>query len=922
VGAFIERHVRFRTSAEAGAAFVSRVRDALQRSPHHRALLDDGPMGAPEFVWLQADLAALGDFPASDTNRVQQLEHRLTRYFLTANREPRAGSANKRFKKEHFPSADAKRRHDAAIKAMAPDVCDAIERLASDVNGLLARGLQRVLAIAVDAYERLLEEHALLDFAGMLSRSVALLARQEEFARSRLKLQARYHHLLIDEFQDTSRLQWRLVELLIDAWGEGEGATDAPTSIFVVGDRKQSIYRFRHAEVTLLDEAARKIAALRPGFDARRAITNSFRAVPELLAFVNTLAGSLQGDPELPERFRYEESDRFPLPAVQPGARRDGEPVLGLVAESSIERSAAAVATEIVRLLGSAVVRDRQGPPRPAVASDIAILFRARAGHQYFEEALEARGVRSYVYKGLGFFDAPEVQDLQALLRFLSQPDSDLRAAEFLRSRFVRLSDVALARLAPRFAEALDTGSDTTGDAGSGVARRHRATPDPLDPVLDPVDNALLDLARAHLPRWLALAGRITPSQLIDTVIRESAYTFEMRGGRLDQARENVKKVRALVRRVENRGYTTLGRLAEYFETLKSGEESNAIVAAHGCVNLMTIHAAKGLEFPIVFVVNIHAGGAGGSAISVIERGPDDEPHVAFGSTEGTRLEDRREKEELRRLVYVAVTRARDRLYLAGTVDRNGKLMRAGRSLASLLPATLLDCFAAGASHGDEVIWDGFAFRVCRPAEGAAVDAAADITVLEPDTAPLVVSPPFVTTATSEPAPGPAVSGEAERARADGADRDSRLIGTIVHRLFRRSFEEPVAAATVAAVVPQLVGWEELVDVSDVDELARRAADLFLSIRSRPDVRGLLNEGACFYEVPFSCRPSGRPDERVRGAIDCLVLSGEGRATILEFKTGRSRPEHERQAAVYAEAARAALPGYTVDVKIIYPEAK
>ena len=77
---------------------------------------------------------------------------------------------------------------------------DAIERLASDVNGLLARGLQRVLAIAVDAYERLLGEHALLDFAGMLARSVALLARQEEFARSRLKLQARYHHLLIDEF--------------------------------------------------------------------------------------------------------------------------------------------------------------------------------------------------------------------------------------------------------------------------------------------------------------------------------------------------------------------------------------------------------------------------------------------------------------------------------------------------------------------------------------------------------------------------------------------------------------------------------------------------------------------------------------------------------------------------------------------------
>ena len=101
---------------------------------------------------------------------------------------------------------------------------------------------------------------------GCSTKSVALLAQQEEFARSRLKLQARYHHVLVDEFQDTSRLQWRLVELLVDAWGEGEGISDAPTSIFIVGDRKQSIYRFRHAEVTLLDDAAQEDlgAAARP----------------------------------------------------------------------------------------------------------------------------------------------------------------------------------------------------------------------------------------------------------------------------------------------------------------------------------------------------------------------------------------------------------------------------------------------------------------------------------------------------------------------------------------------------------------------------------------------------------------------------------------------------------------------------------
>src|SRR5207344_3176822 len=137
---------------------------------------------------------------------------------------------------------------------------------------------------------------------------------------------------------------------------------------------------------------------------------------------------------------------------------------------------------------------------------------------------------------------------------------------------------------------------------------------------------------------------------------------YELHGRRLDQARENVKKVRTLIRRVESRGYATLERLARYFETLRAGDDSNAIVEAAGAVNLMTMHAAKGLEFPIVFLVNLHMPGRGRPpGVSVIERGPAGSPVVAFDTDEATRLEDRREAEELRRLLYVGVTRARDR---------------------------------------------------------------------------------------------------------------------------------------------------------------------------------------------------------------------------------------------------------------------
>ncbi len=900
IARFVSRQVRHATAEDVAAEFVGSLRAALAAAPDRGALLEGGPQGLPEFDRLRADLEGLDEFPGGDPAQVQHLRRRVEKYFLTTSGSPRQRLI--RPAGERLAPA-ARKRHEAAVAALAPAVAAAIETLERDVSGLLARALLRVLTVAVRYYEDLLDEHALLDFAGMLHRAVALLERQEEFARSRLKLQARYHHVLVDEFQDTSRAQWRLIELLIDAWGEGEGATDDPTSIFVVGDRKQSIYRFRQAEATLLDEAARKIEALRPGPSPRRAITHSFRAVPELLAFVNALAEAMPGDAELADRFRYGASDRFPVPAVAAGARRDGEPVLGVIAESSMARCAQAVAAEAARLLETAVVRDRHGAPRPARPEDLAVLFRARAGHQYFEEALEARGIRTYVYKGLGFFDAPEVQDLQALVRYLAEPESDLRAAEFLRSRIVRLSDIGLTRLAPSFARALRAADYDVAAAD-----------------LDPVDAGWLQRARASLGRWLALADRITPSELVDLILRDTAYAYEMRGRRLDQARENVKKMRGLIRRVENRGYATLGRLADYFETLKAGDESNAIVQSAGAVNLMTIHAAKGLEFPIVFVVNLHVPGRRGTAVSVIERGSDGEPHVSFGSSPETKVEDRRELEELRRLVYVAATRARDRLYLAAELGEDGQLLKPAHSLASLLPAGVSSVFSAAPAVERE--WetaDGtFAFRVVRPDSGAENAAAEGLAMPAAPALPLGTTPPH-------PVPGaagtttvvPRAAGVLDAAAV--AATSDRLTGTLVHRLLERRLDEDAAPETVVDVARQLLRAEELVDLSDVEGLTARAAGLYAAMRARDDVRSLLGRGTVHYEVPFTYRGAARPDVAVRGVVDCLVVEPDGRVTVLEFKTGQPRPEHEAQVATYAAAVGAIFGPDRVDFKIVYP---
>jgi hypothetical protein len=109
------------------------------------------------------------------------------------------------------------------------------------------------------------------------------------------------------------------------------------------------------------------------------------------------------------------------------------------------------------------------------------------------------------------------------------------------------------------------------------------------------------------------------------------------------------------------------------------------------------------------------------------------------------------------------------------------------------------------------------------------------------------------------------------------------------------------------------------VDVPDLDALALEAAGVYVRLRGRADLTALLSAGVCHYEVPFSFVPPDRPDDVVRGVVDCLVESPDGSVTVLEFKTGRPRPEHEAQAAVYADAVAAALGFGRVTVKILYP---
>jgi len=868
--------------------------------------IDTGPID-PVFQLLvravESLAAQVGTGAELDAARVQAAVALARRYFLTQDGKPRARLA-RRYGKAAFGSASDWKAHRDLVTGQAPALVEAVDAYRRDLNVLLARGVWRMFAVAQTEYRRTLDARAVLDFSDLLLRALALVRQMEEFAQSRFRLESRYHHLLVDEFQDTSRAQWELVSLLVEAWGEGAGLAHTgavPPSIFIVGDRKQSIYGFRDADVSLFAEASRYIGALRPDGDVRRSISRSFRAVAPLLAFVNDLCGAIPKAGGRADGFDYRETDRFPVE----GATAGDPSVLGLVVADSVPGCATATATEIRRLLDDgAEIRDRDtGLPRPVRPGDVAILFRTRDSHREYEAALERERLPTYVYQGLGFFDAPEIRDVLAVLWYLADPQSDLRAAAFLRSRLARISDEGLRRLGP-------------GVAGALLA----TVPPGAD--LEPEDGELLGALHGAAARWRALVDRVSPAELLDRVLTESAYALELRGLRLRQARENLKKIRAIVRRIQNRGYATLYRVVSHLDRLAVGEEANAVLDAADSVSLMTVHASKGLEFPVVFLVDVGRGTGGRpDPIRVAEDPGEGAVSVAVGDFESAADEDAeaRDREETKRLLYVALTRARDRLYLGAAVP-DGRFRPGRLGLGDVLPASFRDLFEEAAAGTPSVGWSApggaiHRLRVCAPAgpvaEIAPATTSASASAVESDFARLE------DTSSSQEQATPASPDHRPRP-GDASAGSDRVVGTLVHRLVQLEglgAGEARLRAAAERLVGELAAGADPRPVEEPAALAEAVVEAARALSAQPDVGQLYQSGDAFHEVPFSLRAGGR---LVRGAIDCLIVTGTGSVTVLELKTGRPRPEHEVQLEVYRHAAETLFPGATVDARLVY----
>ncbi len=886
------------------------LQDALRNVPGGLAgFLAQGPVEHPRYQLLLADLRRFANVDGCSNAEIRAVLDRAGTHFLTADGAPRRSGGIPPYRGDRdYRSTEHAKQHRAVVFQIAPEIERVLEVFARDLNAVLARGVRHMFAIALDQYRRALNERSVLDFSDVLQRALDLLRQMDEFSQSRFRLESRYHHVLVDEFQDTSRAQWELISLLIQSWGEGMGLATEP-SIFIVGDRKQSIYRFRDAEVAVMQEAARYIEGLRPAGNPRQSIRRSFRAVPQLLEFVNDLFSEISQPSIRPDDFTYTEADTFPVDAVS----EKRAVVLGISAAADLEQCAAAVANEIARLISGETVRDREsGVARTARPGDIAILFRSRTSHREFQEALETRGIPAYVYKGLGFFDADEIKDVSALIRFLAEPDSDLRAAAFLRARFIRLSDAALARLAPGLASAI---IDYTAPATLAA--------------LDDEDRGVLEHLRAHVHGWLACVDHMPPADLIERIMRESAYAFELSGPRRPQAWENLKKMRGLVRRIQNRGYATLKRIADHIDALTPGDESNAVIEALDAVNLMTVHAAKGLEFPIVFVVNLARGATGPpDPVRIIVDGEGNAPAVSIGPfvSETDEAERNREKQETRRLLYVAMTRARDRLYLSSLL-KDGNLAPGRGSLAEVLPDAIKELFnrvAAVMPGNDGTLISHslrgrtYEWRVCSLPNVLEK-------MLEPDprvgTGRLTRFGPLRDETVTRISVSDWIAESAASEGPDGGSRGNLTAGILVHRLFHSGRLVSPDPTAELAFTRTLLRPDEGAGMENLDEIIEETVRVWRRLSAREDVASLFSSGRVMHEVPFSMI-SRRDNQAVilRGAIDCIVQHDDRSVVVIEFKTGRPKTSHQRQLELYVEAATLLFPDAPVTGRLVYAD--
>lgn len=486
-------------------------------------------------------------------------------------------------------------------------------------------------------YRELKAKQGALDFNDLELYACRLL---EQHSTLRDQLEGRIRFLMVDEYQDTNDLQKRLIDLLRSEKGG---------NLFVVGDPKQSIYRFRGANVAVFGQTMAEITA---DHGARVELVDNFRSHPALISFVNVFFGRLM--PAVGAGHEYQEA----IP------RREGSEETPCVEYLALPREdlqggnhpqeieAQQIARRIADLIASGT--------KPG---EIAVLFRAMTHIKLYEQALARQKIPFYVVKGRGFYERQEVVDVLNFLRYLADPSNQLALVGVLRSPFCGLSDETLLTLA-----------EATSWSGEIQSWRERAELPAAE------ERKLVDFA--HLvQRARYWAGRVSVAELIRLLLEESGYrhvVWATPSGK--QAQANLQKLTHLAAARQGEEALFLEPFLQRIDLLIADDhvhETEAAVEAEesDSVRLMTIHQAKGLEFPVVIVPHLSRRErriatdlvvdpeAGLTVCLFNENG---ERKKTFRWLETGKREQTLEREESLRLFYVACTRAERYLILSG----------------------------------------------------------------------------------------------------------------------------------------------------------------------------------------------------------------------------------------------------------------
>ncbi len=780
----------------------------------------------------------------------------------------------------------------------------AVAKTASPRGEAVVRRAARLLVPFAEGFRREYARRGWVSFDGLLRRARDLL---RDRPRVRAQAQRRISALLIDEFQDTDPLQGELLMYLAEEPGGSAGSwrevVPSPGRVFVVGDPKQSIYRFRGADIAAYEGF---VDLLRAAGALACDLTANFRSVPGVVGPVNeTFAKAMRAEAGAQPAYKAIQAARppgAPGPAVRVVAATDGE---GEANAAAVQRAEAAW---IAGWLQAHARVPGAAPAGRRALKDCAVLLRSSTSLPALLDAFKRAGIPYAVEIERFFYEAPEVSDFLNLLRALDDAGDRVALAGLLRSPLAALTDAGLLAL-------------TRADA----LAYHR---DPPADVLGADEHRRACALFAVLRDLRASVGRAPLGDLVGAALEKTRLVeLGARAYHGQQTVSNLWKLRRLAAEASDGGGATLKEFAARVrdaarESRREGESPLADENLEA-VRVLTMHKSKGLEFPVVFAANLSGkpGGAGDKPASRLDAATGRAAlRVGASASAAMALSDQREKEMERResvrLLYVAMTRAREELYLLGAQKPASGSLSAhlaaagawpGDGRAGVLPAIFID-----ALHIPEP-----AAAVGAPSSLGARDAEACVAAWASRAAwRAAAERPRARAATAYLRECPKRPDADEGAgSAVGAE-----VGRICHRVLQQwDFRAGGDVAAAAARARELL--ERRVPGPHWGRAEAEALEVLEAFLASKAAKSLAEVEILGRETPFAYAEAATV---VRGAADLICRDG-GRVVVVDFKSEKIdaksaaavRARYAEQGRAYVEAVSRAW-GETAAFRILF----